>query len=90
MRKIIAFTHATLDGYIDEPHKWSFQYSTKDLQADVLQMTRRADALHQLDVPAGQKSRREQRIRGLHRHDLSDLRRRRRLRGRCDPGALGT
>ena len=26
MRKVISFTHATLDGYIDDPHEWSFQY----------------------------------------------------------------
>ena len=32
MRKIIAFTHATLDGYIDDPHKWSFQYSGEEFQ----------------------------------------------------------
>ena len=29
MRKIVCFTHATLDGYIDDPHEWSFQYSTR-------------------------------------------------------------
>ena len=32
MRKIISFTHATLDGYIDDPHEWSFQYSDEELQ----------------------------------------------------------
>lgn len=32
MRKIISFTHATLDGYIDEPHKWSFRYSGEQFQ----------------------------------------------------------
>lgn len=45
MRKIIAFTHATLDGYIDEPHKWSFQYADEEFQAYGLEMTLRADAL---------------------------------------------
>jgi hypothetical protein len=32
VRKIISFTHATLDGYIDDPHKWSFPYSDEELQ----------------------------------------------------------
>ena len=45
MRKIISFTHATLDGYIDDPHEWSFQYSDEELQDYGLEMTRRADAL---------------------------------------------
>ena len=45
MRKIICFTHATLDGYIDEPHKWSFRYSDEELQEYGLQMTLAADAL---------------------------------------------
>jgi hypothetical protein len=27
VRKVISFTHATLDGYIDAPHEWAFQYS---------------------------------------------------------------
>ncbi len=45
MRKIIAFTHATLDGYIDEPHKWSFQYADEEFQDYGLKMTLRADAL---------------------------------------------
>ena len=45
MRKIIAFTHATLDGYIDDPHEWSFQYSDEELQGYGLKMTRAADAL---------------------------------------------
>ena len=26
MRKIINFTHATLDGYIDNPHEWQFPF----------------------------------------------------------------
>jgi dihydrofolate reductase len=45
MRKIINFTHATLDGYIDEPHKWSHQYSDEELQDYGLKMTLAADAL---------------------------------------------
>ena len=45
MRKIINFTHATLDGYIDDPHKWSFQYSDEELQVYGLKMTLAADAL---------------------------------------------
>ena len=45
MRKIINFTHATLDGYIDAPHEWSFQYADEDVQAYLLEMTLAADAL---------------------------------------------
>ena len=45
VRKIITFTHATLDGYIDEPHKWAFQYSDEELQDYGMKMTLRADAL---------------------------------------------
>jgi dihydrofolate reductase len=45
VRKVISFTHATLDGYIDEPHLWSFQYSNEELQDYALQMTLPADAL---------------------------------------------
>ena len=45
MRKIICFTHATLDGYIDEPHKWSFPYSDEELQDHLLRTTLAADAL---------------------------------------------
>ncbi len=45
MRKIISFTHATLDGYIDDPHEWSFQYSDDELQDYGLKMTLAADAL---------------------------------------------
>lgn len=39
MRKIITFTHATLDGYIDAPHEWSLQYSDEELQDYGLEMT---------------------------------------------------
>ncbi len=45
MRKIVSFTHATLDGYIDEPHKWSFPYADEEFQAYGLEMTLKADAL---------------------------------------------
>lgn len=45
MRKIIDFTHATLDGYIDEPHKWSFQYADEEFRDYGLEMTLGADAL---------------------------------------------
>ena len=45
MRKIICFTHATLDGYIDDPHKWSFQYANEEFQEYGLEMTLSADAL---------------------------------------------
>ena len=45
MRKIIGFTHATLDGYIDNPQDWSFEYANDELQAYGLEMTLRADAL---------------------------------------------
>lgn len=45
MRKIISFTHATLDGYIDNPHEWSFQYSNEESQDYVLKMHLAADSL---------------------------------------------
>jgi dihydrofolate reductase len=45
VRKIISFTHATLDGYIDEPHKWSFKYADEEFQGYGLEMTLAADAL---------------------------------------------
>ena len=45
MRKIVSFTHATLDGYIDAPHEWSFQYADEELQAHLLETTLPADAL---------------------------------------------
>ncbi|MGH3802975.1 MAG: dihydrofolate reductase family protein, partial [Pseudonocardiaceae bacterium] len=45
MRKIISFTHATLDGYIDDPHKWSFQYSNEEMQDYLLKMHLAAGAL---------------------------------------------
>jgi dihydrofolate reductase len=45
VRRIICFTHATLDGYIDNPHEWSFQYAGEELQEYALEMTLAADAL---------------------------------------------
>lgn len=45
MRKIINFTHATLDGYIDNPHEWSFPYSNEELQDYLMKMHLAADAL---------------------------------------------
>jgi dihydrofolate reductase len=45
VRKIINFTHATLDGYIDAPHEWSFPYADEELQDHLLAMTLPADAL---------------------------------------------
>jgi dihydrofolate reductase len=45
VRKIISFTHATLDGYIDDPHEWSFPYVDEDLQEYLLTMHLAADAL---------------------------------------------
>ena len=45
MRTIFVFTHATLDGYIDEPHTWAFDFSDDEAQAYGLDMTSAADAL---------------------------------------------
>ena len=45
MRKIINFTHATLDGYIDNPQDWSLPYESQDLEDYILQMHLAADAL---------------------------------------------
>jgi dihydrofolate reductase len=45
MSTIINFTHATLDGYIDNPHEWSLQYSDEELQDYLLTMHLAADAL---------------------------------------------
>ena len=45
VRKIVCFTHATLDGFIDEPQNWSFEYTNEELQAYGLEMTLAADAL---------------------------------------------
>jgi dihydrofolate reductase len=45
VRKIISFTHATLDGCIDDPHEWSSPYSDEELLGYGLTMTLAADAL---------------------------------------------
>jgi dihydrofolate reductase len=45
VRKIITFTHATLDGFIDEPHKWGVRSAGEAFQDYALELTRRADAL---------------------------------------------
>ena len=45
MRKIFTYTHATLDGYIDDPHEWWFPYSNDEVQSYVLEMHLAADAL---------------------------------------------
>jgi dihydrofolate reductase len=45
LRKIVSFTHATLDGYIDNPHEWSFPYADEEFQAYALKSTLAADAL---------------------------------------------
>jgi dihydrofolate reductase len=45
MRKIIASTYATVDGFIDNPHEWSLQYSNEQAQNHAFAMTLGADAL---------------------------------------------
>ena len=45
MRKIITSTYSTLDGFIDDPHLWSMQYSDEESQGYALKMTTAADAL---------------------------------------------
>jgi dihydrofolate reductase len=45
MRKIIVSTHATLDGFIDNPHEWSPQHSDKESEAHAAATARAADAL---------------------------------------------
>jgi dihydrofolate reductase len=45
MRKIISSTYATLDGFIDNPHLWSLQYSDEGSQRYALEMTLAADTL---------------------------------------------
>ncbi|MEZ5407705.1 MAG: dihydrofolate reductase family protein [Acidimicrobiales bacterium] len=45
MRKIISFTHATLDGYIDNPHEWSMSYVDDQVQQYLLDMHLAADAV---------------------------------------------
>ncbi|MFC5747278.1 dihydrofolate reductase family protein [Actinomadura rugatobispora] len=45
MRKIIASTYATLDGFIDNPHEWSLQYNSEDAMGYAFAMTTGCDAL---------------------------------------------
>ncbi|MEU5877492.1 dihydrofolate reductase family protein [Spirillospora sp. NPDC047279] len=45
MRKLIASTYATLDGFIDNPHEWSLEYSEEKAQTATFAMTTAADAL---------------------------------------------
>ncbi|MFB4300518.1 dihydrofolate reductase family protein [Actinomadura sp. NTSP31] len=45
MRKLIASTYATLDGFIDNPHEWSLQYNEEKAQTHAFTMTTAADAL---------------------------------------------
>ncbi|HEU5151593.1 MAG TPA: dihydrofolate reductase family protein [Iamia sp.] len=45
MRKVINFTHSTLDGFIDDPNEWSFPYSDEELQGYLMEMHLAADAL---------------------------------------------
>ena len=45
MRRIIASTYATLDGFIDNPHLWSMQYNSPDAMKYALDLALGADAL---------------------------------------------
>ncbi|WP_027944154.1 dihydrofolate reductase family protein [Amycolatopsis taiwanensis] len=45
MRKVINSTYSTLDGFVDNPHEWSLQYSNEETQAYAFAMTTAADAL---------------------------------------------
>jgi dihydrofolate reductase len=45
MRKIIASTYTTLDGYIDNPHLWSMRFNSEDAMAYALDLTLGCDAL---------------------------------------------
>jgi dihydrofolate reductase len=45
MRKIIAQTHTTLDGYIDNPHLWSMPYSNEESQAYSMDLMLGSDTL---------------------------------------------
>lgn len=45
MRKLIVSTYATLDGFIDNPHEWSLQYSNEQAQTYAFNLTLAADAL---------------------------------------------
>jgi dihydrofolate reductase len=45
MRKIVASTYTTLDGFIDNPHEWSLSYNSEDAMAYALALTTGCDAL---------------------------------------------
>ncbi|GAA2113732.1 dihydrofolate reductase family protein [Actinomadura alba] len=45
MRKIIASTYATLDGYIDNPHLWMMQYGTEEAQKYSFDLLMGSDAV---------------------------------------------
>ncbi|WP_406841516.1 dihydrofolate reductase family protein (plasmid) [Streptomyces sp. AHU1] len=45
MRRIIASTYATLDGYIDNPHEWSLRFNDEGAQKYSFELTLGADAL---------------------------------------------
>jgi dihydrofolate reductase len=45
MRRIIASTFTTLDGFIDDPQEWSLQYNDGSAQQAAIEMTLGADAL---------------------------------------------
>ncbi|MFB6784894.1 dihydrofolate reductase family protein [Streptomyces sp. NPDC056352] len=45
MRRIIASTYTTLDGYIDDPHEWSLQYNDEAAQKHAFELTLGADTL---------------------------------------------
>jgi dihydrofolate reductase len=45
MRKIIASTYATLDGFIDDPHLWSLKYGNEESQAYAFNLLMGSDAL---------------------------------------------
>ncbi|HEX6682566.1 MAG TPA: dihydrofolate reductase family protein [Candidatus Limnocylindrales bacterium] len=45
MRKVIASTYTTLDGYIDNPHVWSMQHNSPDAMEYALKLTLGCDAL---------------------------------------------
>ncbi|MEU7766083.1 dihydrofolate reductase family protein [Nocardia sp. NPDC049190] len=45
MRRIIASTYTTLDGYIDNPHEWSMQFNDPGAQQYALDLTLGAGAL---------------------------------------------
>jgi dihydrofolate reductase len=45
MRKIIASTYVTLDGFIDDPQLWTFQYSNDEIQTYAMDLVFGSDAL---------------------------------------------